>query len=78
MVGMWRLLVFEKPRAANELLDHAQRKGVQRLNAAGRSTGQIDNAQPSTADRISKTLSSAVTCGVERRGNPISANGCLA
>jgi hypothetical protein len=78
MVGTWRLLVFETPRAASELLDHAQRKVVQRLNAAGRSTGQIDNAQLSTADRISKTLSSALTCGDERRGHPISANGCLA
>jgi hypothetical protein len=65
-------------RAANELLDHAQRTGVHRLNAAGRSTVQIDNAQLSTADWISKTVSSVLTCGVERGGDPISANGRLA
>jgi hypothetical protein len=39
IVGTWRLLVFENPLAANELLDHAQCKGVQRLNAARRIDG---------------------------------------
>lgn len=78
MVGARRLRVFAKPRAVNELLDQAERNGVQRLDAAGRSMGQIDNAQVSTADTIDKIVSSALTWGVERRGYPISANGGLA
>jgi hypothetical protein len=61
IAGTWPLRAFEKPRAVNELLRHAQQQGVARLDAAGRPTGEIDAAGPPTADRIRKILSSALT-----------------
>ncbi|WP_028057927.1 site-specific integrase [Candidatus Solirubrobacter pratensis] len=76
IAGTWPLRAFEKPRAVNELLRHAQLRGVARLDAAGRSTGDIDTARPPTADRVRKILSSALTWGVEHRGDLIAANGC--
>jgi integrase len=76
IAGTWPLRAFEKPRAVNELLSKAQREGVPRLDAHGRATGEIDFARLPTADRIRKILSSALTWGVESRGDLISANGC--
>src|SRR4051812_20048647 len=76
IAGTWPLRLFEKPRAVNELLARAQRQGVERLAANGRPTGGVARASPSTADRIRKILSSALTWGVESCGDLISANGC--
>jgi integrase len=39
-------------------------------------SGGLDRAGPPTRDRIRKILSSALTWGVEHRGDLISANGC--
>jgi integrase len=76
IAGTWPLRVFEKPRAVNELLSKARREGVARLDAGGRPTGEIDTARAPTLDRIRKILSSALTWGVEYRGDLITANGC--
>jgi integrase len=76
IAGAWPLRAFEKPRAVNELLNQAQRHGVARLDSTGSPTGDVDLARAPTADRIRKILSSALTWGVEHRGDLIAANGC--
>ena len=60
IAGTWPLRAFEKPRTVNEFLQRAEREG----------------ARPPTRDRVRKILSSALTWGVEHRGELISANGC--
>jgi hypothetical protein len=54
IAGMWPLGAFEKPRAVNELLKHAQQQGVPRLDTTGRPTGEVDTARSPAADRIRK------------------------
>lgn len=76
IAGTWPLRAFEKPGPVNRLLGHAQREGVPRLAPDGAVTMKIDRAGPPTVDRIRKILSSALTWGVEHRGDLISANGC--
>ena len=61
IAGSWPLRAFEKPRAVNELLRQAQVQGVERLDASGRPTGQVDTAHRPTVDPIRKILSSALT-----------------
>jgi integrase len=60
IAGTWPLRAFEKPGSVNQLLV----------------TGTVDRAGPPTLDRIRKILSSALTWGVEHRGDLIGANGC--
>ena len=60
IAGSWPLRAFEKPRAVNELLQRAEREG----------------ARAPTRDRVRRILSSALTWGVEHRGDLISTNGC--
>jgi len=60
IAGSWPLRAFEKPRAVNELLQRAEREG----------------ARGPTRDRVRKILSSALTWGVEHRGELVRANGC--
>jgi hypothetical protein len=63
IAGSWPLRAFEKPRAVNELLRQAQVQGVERLDASGRPTGQVDTAHRPTVDPIRKILSSALIRG---------------
>lgn len=76
IAGTWSLRAFEKPGPVNQLLSHAQRDGVPRFAPGGAVTAKLDRAGPPTVDRIRKILSSALTWGVEHRGDLISANGC--
>jgi integrase len=76
IAGTWPLRAFEKPASVNQLLGRAQREGVPRFPSNGLVTGKVDGAGPPTLDRIRKILSSALTWGVEHRGDLISANGC--
>jgi integrase len=76
IAGSWPLRAFERPRTVNELLTRAQRDGVERLGPHGEPSGIIDRARAPTLDRLRKILSSALTWGVEQRGDLVSANGC--
>lgn len=76
IAGSWPLRAFEKPSAVNELLSQARQRGVARLGPDGKPTRTIDRAGGPTRDRIRKILSSALTWGVEHRGDLITANGC--
>ena len=76
IAGSWPLRAFEKPRAVNELLRRAERDGVPRLGPNVSATATLDYAGEPTRDRIRKILSSALTWGVEHRGELIGANGC--
>jgi len=76
IAGTWPLRAFEKPGPVNQLLSRAERQGVPRFAPEGVLTGKVDRARPPTLDRIRKILSSALTWGVEHRGDLISSNGC--
>ena len=76
IAGTWPLRAFEKAGPVNQLLSQAQREGVPRFAPDGALTARLDYAGEPTVDRIRKILSSALTWGVEHRGDLVSANGC--